>query len=134
MGFDLPDVSKSITDPQVKEFLENFYEASNDGEAHDHYTDFFTADADYAMNDEDEIRALRKAIWFHIPGRDHRPLKIYTHGNDQYDLMVHGDVTYDHHYGHQTGSDWTAMYRLVKEGEELKMSFCQILVDSAAHV
>ena len=49
MGFDLPD-SKSITDPQVKQFLERYYEASNNAEGHDDYTDLFTADGEFSMN------------------------------------------------------------------------------------
>ena len=46
--------------------------------------------------------------------------------------MVHGEVTYDHHHGHQTGSDWAAKVKLVKEGEELKVKLYQIIVVSAA--
>lgn len=49
-----------------------------------------------------EIKDFRNAIFSHIPGRDHWPITIYTYGDDQYSLMVHGHVTYDHHHGHQT--------------------------------
>ena len=49
MGFTLPD-SNSITDPQVKQFLERYYEASNNAEGHDDYTEFFAKDGEFAMN------------------------------------------------------------------------------------
>ena len=42
--------------------------------------------------------------------------------------MIHGDVTYKHHHGHETGSDWAANVKLVKEGGELKMAVYQIIV------
>ena len=44
--------------------------------------------------------------------------------------MVHGDVTYNHHHGHQTGSDWAAKVKLAKEGGEIKMAYYQIIVVS----
>ena len=75
-----------------------------------------------------EIRALRKAIWSHVPGRDHKPIQIYTHGDDQYDLMVYGDVEYKHHAGHQSGSDWAAKVKLAKEDGQIKMAYYQIIV------
>lgn len=81
-----------------------------------------------------EILALRKAMWAHVPDRDHKPIQIYTHGSDQMDLMIHGDVSYNHHYGHQTGADWAAKVKLAMEGGEIKMAYYQIIVDSAAHV
>ena len=77
-----------------------------------------------------EIRDLRKAIWAHVPGRDHSPIQIYTHGDDQYDLLIHGDVTYEHHHGHQTGSDWAAKAKLVEDGGKLKVKLYQIIVVS----
>ncbi|KAL6719988.1 hypothetical protein ACLMJK_001909 [Lecanora helva] len=133
MGFNLPDVSKSISDPQVKQFLEKFYETSNHPENHGDFADLFTSDGVYAMNDKrakgkDEIRALRKAIWSHVPARDHYPIKIYTHGTDQYDLMAHGEVKYNHHHGHATETEWACSCNLVKEGEELKVAYYQIIV------
>ena len=81
-----------------------------------------------------EILNLRKAIWSHVPARDHSPKQIYTHGEDQMDLMVHGDVSYGHHAGHQTSTEWAASMNLVKEGGKVKVSRYHIIVDSAAHV
>ena len=50
MGFNLPDLPKSIADPQVKQFLEKYYEVSNTADAHDDYASLFTADGEFAMN------------------------------------------------------------------------------------
>lgn len=76
-----------------------------------------------------EIRALRKAIWSHIPNRDHSPVQIYTYGDDQYDMMVFGEVSYDHHHpGHQTATEWAARFKLAKEGGEIKVRVCHVIV------
>ena len=75
-----------------------------------------------------EILALRKAIWAHVPNRDHSPIQIYTHGTEQTDLLVHGDVKYKHHHGHETGSDWAAKIKLAKEGSDYKIALYQIIV------
>lgn len=107
----LPDyVPDTITDKSIHDFLHTYYDTSNDGQAHDDYADFFTKDGQFIFNDKkakgrDEILKLRKAIWSHVPGRDHYPLQIYTHGSDPTDLMVYGIVTYDHHHGHQTEAE-----------------------------
>ena len=77
-----------------------------------------------------EVFALRKAFFDHIPNRDHAPLQFYTHGSDQYDLVVHGEVMYNHHHGHETGGDWAAVIKLVKEGEEIKMKNYHIITVS----
>ena len=44
--------------------------------------------------------------------------------------MIHGDVAYKHHHGHETGTDWAAVVRLVKEGGEIKMARYHIIVVS----
>ena len=38
-------------------------------------------------------------MFAHIPERIHNPINIYTHGDDELNLMAHGDVTHKHHYG-----------------------------------
>lgn len=48
------------------------------------------------------------------------------------DLMVHGDVKYNHHHGHETGSDWAASVKLAKVGDEVKMRRYQIIVVSSS--
>ncbi len=73
-------------------------------------------------------------MWSHIPNRDHKPITIFTHGSDQDNIMVYGDVGYKHHHGHETASDWAAVVKLTKEGDALKMARYHIIVDSAAHV
>jgi len=48
--------------------------------------------------------------------------------------MVHGDVSYNHHHGHQNGADWAAKVELTKEGGAVKMAHHHIVVDFATRV
>ena len=82
------------------------------------------------FNTSPEIRDLRKAIWSHVPGRDHSPVQIYTHGDDQMEPMIHGEVSYKHHAGHETGADWAAKMKLEKQGGEIKVAVYHIIVVS----
>ncbi|KAG7005907.1 hypothetical protein G7Y79_00017g042890 [Physcia stellaris] len=139
MGFQLPDLPQTIKDPAIKEFIEKYYEISNTGYAHDDYAALFTPDGEFWMNGKkakgyDEIKSLYRAIWAHVPNRDHKPINIYTHGDDEKHLMVHGDVTYKHHHGHETAADWAALMVLAKDESGYKVAKYHIIVDSAAHV
>lgn len=46
------------------------------------------------------------------------------------DLMILGDVSYDHHAGHRTGAEWAAKMVLEKQGGEIKVAYYQIIVVS----
>ena len=50
MPFQLPELPQSIQDPAIKDFLEKYYEVSNDADAHDEYTALFTPDGEFSMN------------------------------------------------------------------------------------
>lgn len=52
MGFPLPDLPNSVTDPQIKPFLEHYYEISNHAPSHDEYAALFTQDGEFAMNEK----------------------------------------------------------------------------------
>lgn len=78
-----------------------------------------------------EIVALRKALFAHIPHRDHRILRYYTFDKENMHLMGLGTVGYKHHHGHETGSDWAAKYDLVKVGGEAKFKHVQVIVVSS---
>ena len=71
---------------------------------------------------------MRKAMWAHIPHRDHRIVQIYTAGSNEYNLMAHGQVDYKHHHGHATATDWAGKYILEKVGNELKFKVIQIII------
>ena len=43
-------------------------------------------------------------------------------------IMVYGDVSYLHHHGHETASDWAAVVKLAKEDEQIKMAKYHIIV------
>ena len=46
------------------------------------------------------------------------------------DLMIHGEVSYQHHAGHETGADWAAKMKLEKVGGEIKVAVYHIIVVS----
>ena len=71
---------------------------------------------------------MRKALFAHIPHRDHRLVKIYTAGSDQNNLMAHGKVDYKHHHGHTTATDFAGRYVLEKVGDEIKFKVVQIIL------
>ena len=78
-----------------------------------------------------EILALRREVWAHIPHRDHRVLGIFTLGTNDLELMVHGEVHYEHHAGHETMTEWAARASLEKEdGGRVRMKQYQIIIVS----
>lgn len=79
-----------------------------------------------------EILAFRKAIFSHIPNREHYPTHIYTHGNDVMNLMAFGNVKYGHHLGHETETEWASRYELAEEDGQLKIAKAHIVVVSQA--
>ncbi|CAF9939839.1 hypothetical protein IMSHALPRED_001650 [Imshaugia aleurites] len=136
MPSQLPSLPNTITDPAIKAFIEKYYAVSNDPEVHDDYADLFTPGGEFSMNDKkakgtQQIRDLRRAIWAHVPGRSHSPIQIYTHGDDETDLMILGDVSYSHHAGHETGADWAAKMKLEKQEGEVKVAYYHIIVVSS---
>ena len=48
----LPDLPNTITDPDIKNFIEKYYAVSNDADVHDDYADLFTSDGEFSMNDK----------------------------------------------------------------------------------
>lgn len=50
MGFKLPTLPDSITNPAVRDLLEKYYERSNSSSEHEEFANLFTANGEYAMN------------------------------------------------------------------------------------
>lgn len=75
-----------------------------------------------------EIHAFRKAVFSHVPNRDHSPTQTFTHDNDQMERVAFGEAAYQHHAGHQTGITWAARYRFAKERGEFKFAYCRIII------
>ena len=46
MGFNLPKLLDTITDPAVGELLERYYETSNNFTEHDEFASLFTSDGE----------------------------------------------------------------------------------------
>jgi hypothetical protein len=78
-----------------------------------------------------DIVAMRKALFAHIPHRDHQAVKFFTFGSNQHEVMVEGKVNYKHHHGHETNSEWAARLKIKEEGGEPKFELLQIIVVSS---
>lgn len=73
MGFKLPTLPDTITDPAVKDLLEKYYETSNNPIEHDEFASLFTSDGEYAMNGK---ASKGKDSEFHEPLCNPNPLQI----------------------------------------------------------
>jgi hypothetical protein len=73
MTFDLPDLPKTSTDPTVKEFLAKYYGISNQAESHDDYTDLFSFDREFAMNDKSAKGRQRRPYF--SPRPESKPIR-----------------------------------------------------------
>lgn len=85
------------------------------------------------MRRDPEIIEFRKAIWAHVPKRDHYPYAVHTHGHNQVNFIAHGYVAYKHHAGHETATEWAASYELVEDKDtkgEIRMKKYHIIVVS----
>ncbi|KAI9721870.1 MAG: hypothetical protein M1828_004965 [Chrysothrix sp. TS-e1954] len=129
-----PDVP---VDPAYKAFFETFYQTSDTPEAHEKYRDSFTKDATMIMASKeckgaDEIFALRKGMWEKVAKRSHNPIEIFPFGPNSNKLMLHGTVDYVLKDDRKAHVDWAAKAVMAKEGGEVKMSFYQVYLDTAA--
>ena len=73
---------------------------------------------------------MRHALFAHIPHRDHRAVKFFTFGTNQHELLVEGEVDYEHHHGHTTDSPWAARISIEEKGNDVKFKLLQIIVVS----
>ena len=73
---------------------------------------------------------MRKKMWEEIPGRDHYPFQIFTHGHDEMELMVRGKAEHQHHSGDQVPHEWAAYYKLVEENGQIKFQQIHIILVS----
>ncbi|KAF2092313.1 hypothetical protein K490DRAFT_70916 [Saccharata proteae CBS 121410] len=126
-------------DAAYKRFFEEFYKMSDTPDANDKYPQFFTKDAVLIMASKrvegsQEILALRKSMWEKVSARSHKPLKVFPLGANADEVMLYGTVEYVLKDGRQSGVDWAARACLVKEGEDVKMRFYQVYLDTAAQV
>ncbi|KUI73357.1 hypothetical protein VM1G_08716 [Cytospora mali] len=137
----------TITDSEVRQLLESFYELSNaansarDFDANERaFAELFDPqDGVYQLASKraegrDAILSLRKALFAYIPRRDHTAVKFFTYGQDQTQIMVLGRVEYGHHAGHETSGDWAAKLVLTRVRGEFKFREVNIIMDTAAHV
>ncbi|KAG8529707.1 uncharacterized protein KY384_005188 [Bacidia gigantensis] len=138
----MPDLPQTVDDPKVEGLMEHYYSLSNapndEEDGHDSFTDMFTEDAEYSFNDKvskghAEISAMRKAMFAHVPQRDHYPTQIFTHGHDQMQLMARGKAKHEHHSGNEKDVEFAAYYQLVDVEGQLKFKTIHIIANGPAH-
>jgi len=124
-------------DSGITQFFEDFYKTSDTPDAHEKYANSFTKDATLVMVSKkgvgrDEILEIRKGMWAAVSSRLHSPLKIFPFGKASDEVMLFGTVAFTLKDGRKSNVEWAARAKLVKEGEEWKMGFYQVYLDSAA--
>jgi len=121
----------------IKEFFEKFYEISDTRDRHEDYAACFTKDATLFMGVKEsrgfeEILAFRKGMWEKVEKRLHTIKKVFPFGDGAKEVMLYGNVEYLLKDGRKAEVDWAGRAELIKQGEDWKMSFYQVYLDSAA--
>lgn len=129
----------SAIDPRVVDFYSNFYRVSDDPseKAHTEYADSITKDGTLIMGTRkatgyDKILELRKGLWTGpIKTRKHTLKQIFPFGEDNMNVMLHGEVDYGLKNGKDVNVEWAGRALLVEDGGKLKMKEYQVYLDSA---
>ncbi|KAJ5468394.1 hypothetical protein N7475_006146 [Penicillium sp. IBT 31633x] len=120
-------------------FLEDFYRTSDTESLHEKYVQSFTEDATLIMGPKEAkgasaILSLRHGLWTHVASRRHTPARIYFGGDDE--IMLYGGVNYRLKTDPENDVyvPWAGrvVFAPQKEGEEVKMQFYQVYLDTAA--
>ncbi|SMQ45661.1 unnamed protein product [Zymoseptoria tritici ST99CH_1A5] len=123
--------------PAIHAFFERFYKISDTPDGHEDYANQFTSDGKLIMglnevNGRDGIIKMRHAMWEKVAKRSHKPAQLYSFGSGSDDIMLFGTVDYTLKDGKGTTVDWAARAHFVGDGDDLKMDFYQVYLDSAA--
>ncbi|KAK3616363.1 hypothetical protein LTR56_026005 [Elasticomyces elasticus] len=126
-----------LVKPEIKSYYENFYAVSDTPDAHEKYASLFTKDARLIMaskgvSGRDEILEMRKGMWEKVAKRSHKPTKIFSFGAGTNEVMLFGTVDYELKDGKKTTVEWSARAVFTEEDGDLKMSFYQVYLDTAA--
>ena len=62
------------------------------------------------------ITDMRHALFLQVPHREHTALAIYTFASNQHELMVEGEVDYEHHHGHKMSTKSVACLKIEVQG------------------
>ncbi|KAL9536014.1 hypothetical protein SMMN14_01677 [Sphaerulina musiva] len=124
---------------EIVEYFSKFYEISDSPANHEKYADMFTADGTIIMasnrvQGREAIIKLRHGMWEKVAKRSHVPKQLFGLGKgSEEEVMLYGTVDYTLKDGRGTTVDWSARAHFVKkEGEQLKMDFYQVYLDTAA--
>lgn len=75
---------------------------------------------------------MRHGMWEKVSRRSHKPSMIYSFGQGNDDVMLHGTVDFDLKDGKSAqGITWAARARFGAENGSLKMTFYQVYLVSS---
>lgn len=69
-------------------------------------------------------------MWEKVASRKHKAVKIFPFGPNSSEAMLYGTVRYGLKAGGESGVDWAARARLVKEEGRVKLEFYQVYLVS----
>ncbi|KAK9449448.1 uncharacterized protein V1518DRAFT_433027 [Limtongia smithiae] len=133
---------EGFTDPKVEAFLTKFYQISDTPTANAEYVDQFTDDATLIMGlktaiGDKNIRTLRESMWGAIVGRHHVltqvfPFQTVEQASELGQYALTGTVEFTLKNEKKVSVSWGAKMDLLrgKEGEQPKIKFYQVYVDS----
>jgi len=121
----------------IKPFFEAFYQRSDIPGEHEKYADFFTNNATVFVGSRnavgrEEILQLREDMWKTVAVRLHTPRKIFPFGTGADEIMLYGIVDYTFKDKREASLEWAARAKLVKEGDNWKMDFYRVYMDTAS--
>ncbi|CAG7924148.1 unnamed protein product [Penicillium olsonii] len=120
-------------------FMEDFYRTSDTESQHEQYAQSFVEDATLIMGPKEAkgtagILTLRHGLWTHVASRRHTPTRIFFSGDDE--IMLYGGVNYrlKANPDEDVYVPWAGrvVFAPHKEGEDIKMQFYQVYLDTAA--
>ncbi|KAI0024737.1 hypothetical protein F4780DRAFT_552097 [Xylariomycetidae sp. FL0641] len=126
------------TGEELKGFIANFYQISDDPTKNEEWVDSFFPDAECIMGDTvargiDEIRKLRKGMWDVVSSRRHRPMSVFpaSFGDDEnIEYMLHGDLHMETKDGMHALVAWAARAVLRKDPQgKLKYASYQVYLN-----
>ncbi|KIN03435.1 hypothetical protein OIDMADRAFT_158131 [Oidiodendron maius Zn] len=125
-------------DNDIKDFIHQFYIMSDTPNVSKEYVNCFTNDAraifgPVTCDGHDAIRRSREATWANqnVLSRRHIVEEVFPFGKDCNEAMLRGVVELVLKVGQPISLVWSARATYVKEGDQVKMRFYQVYLDSA---
>ncbi|KAI1907750.1 hypothetical protein LOZ12_001465 [Ophidiomyces ophidiicola] len=119
---------------EIGDFFKAFFEASDDGNAHEKYPYFFAEDAKLIMGDKvavgrADILTVRQGMWSAVSSRRHT-YTYFTSPDTPNTVMLTGNVKYGMKDGSQKDTDWVAKATFEEGGSARKLGFYQVFLNA----